>query len=70
MAIYGYNTLKVLIDAIDSGHQRSAELINHLNSLSNFQVLGGEIELAGQQRINRAINLFEFRDGNIQRLSD
>ncbi|HOX87427.1 MAG TPA: penicillin-binding protein activator [bacterium] len=70
MAIYGYNTLKVLIDAIDSGHQRSAELINHLNSLSNFQVLGGEIELAGHQRINRAINLFEFRDGNIQRLSD
>ncbi|MBN1541491.1 penicillin-binding protein activator [candidate division KSB1 bacterium] len=67
-ALYGYNVMKLLIETIDAGRRQREELLKNLDSLTSLPVLGGEIVFQGGRRVNRALNLLEFRDGNIRRL--
>jgi len=68
MESYGYDAMRVLIDAI-AHKQTSREAIkNHLDNLENFQGLRGPITLKGNDRVNSEIRILTFKNGTIQLL--
>ncbi len=68
MAVYGYNTMNLLIHAVDSGEREPEAIVRHLNSIEELPVLGGAVSFSRGERVNQSFNILEFRDGNIIRL--
>jgi len=65
MAIYGYNVMNILIDAIDQGKTSSTDIIEYLEDLNDHQGLGNEFTFSRENHVNQAVNILQFQDGNI-----
>ena len=65
MAIYGYNVMNILIDAVDQGKTSSSEIIEFLENLGNYEGLGSEFTFSKEHHVNQAVNILQFQDGNI-----
>ncbi|MBN1999381.1 penicillin-binding protein activator [candidate division KSB1 bacterium] len=66
MSVYGYNVMNVLLQAIDSGNVTRESIVEYLNSMPNYSGIGGEISFVNGGRVNTAVNILEFRDGNLR----
>ena len=69
MAIYGYNIMNLILDGIDKGNATANEMTAYLKGVSNFKGLGTGISFQANNRVNSAVNILQFQDGNIFRVN-
>ncbi len=70
MARYGYNMMNLIIDAVDAGHTKAADIADYLKQTKNFEGLGTKISLDNKNRVNNYVNILQFQDGLIQRINE
>ena len=68
LSLYGYNVMKLLIDAVERGNVTRNSLVHYLHEVDAFSGIGGEIAFKGHGGVNSAVQLLQFQDGNIHRL--
>jgi len=68
MESYGYDAMKVVIDAIAHKQTTRVGVKNHLDKLKNFQGLRGSITLMDNSRVNSEIRILTYRNGKIELL--
>lgn len=65
MALYGYNIMNLLIDAIDQGKSTTEEFVAFLENQKQYQGLGGKFSFSKDNHSNQSVNILQFQDGNI-----
>jgi len=68
MAIYGFNIMNMLLDGIEHGQTNAHDIAAYLKSLELYKGLGTNISFQ-KTRVNSAVNLLQFQDGNIYRVT-
>ncbi|MDZ7723995.1 MAG: ABC transporter substrate-binding protein [candidate division KSB1 bacterium] len=63
-ALYGYNIMTLIIHAVEQGYTTRDAILSYLENTRNFDVIGGEITF-DTDHVNQAVNILEFRQGNI-----
>lgn len=69
MAIYGYNIMNLIIDGVNQGNSTAQKFASYLKNVHNFKGLGANISFQNNKRVNSAVNILQFQDGNIMRIS-
>lgn len=64
MAVYGYNAISLLLQAIDHDRLGGGEIADYIKNCSSLKVLGGFISFQGKT-VNQTVSLLQFQDGNI-----
>ena len=64
MAVYGYNIMNLIINAVDEGQRTGRQIIDYLKNVNNFEGLGTTISFS-ENRVNDYVNILQFQDGNI-----
>lgn len=68
-ALYGYNIMKLVISAVEQGYTTRNAIYNYLTSTRDFNVIGGAITF-DKKHVNQAVNILEFREGNIRSVTE
>ncbi len=69
MAVYGYNVMNLILEAIGQGHLTGIEIANYLKNVENYQGLGTTISF-DEHNVNQFVNILQFIDGNIRQLNN
>ncbi|MBN1560228.1 ABC transporter substrate-binding protein [candidate division KSB1 bacterium] len=69
MALYGYNMMNLIIQAVDAGNLTARDIAAYLNSVREFDGLGTKISLHNRQ-VNDRVNILRFQDGIIYRVNE
>lgn len=69
MAIYGYNIMNLIISGLTQGNATAQKLAAYLKNVHNFKGLGTNISFQNGKRVNSAVNILQFQDGNILRIN-
>jgi branched-chain amino acid transport system substrate-binding protein len=70
LARYGYNVMNLIIDAVDAGNTKAADIAEYLKQTKEFEGLGTKISLDNKNRVNKYVNILQFQDGLIQRINE
>lgn len=69
MAQYGYNVMNLIIDAVDAGNTKAADIAEYLKNTKSFKGLGTSISLDNDRRVNDYVNILQFQDGLVTRVN-
>jgi ABC-type branched-subunit amino acid transport system substrate-binding protein len=67
MAIYGFNIMNLVLDGIEKGNTSANDIAEYLKSVKTYKGLGTSISFQDKNRVNSAVNILQFQDGNILR---
>jgi ABC-type branched-subunit amino acid transport system substrate-binding protein len=65
MAIYGYNIMSFVLEAIDAGNVTGKDIAHYLENVKLYSGIGGNISFYESNHVNNAVNILQFQDGNI-----
>ena len=65
MAIYGYNIMNLIVTGVEKGHTSGRSIAEYMDRIENFSGLGGNISFSGNNKVNKAVNILQFTEGNI-----
>lgn len=68
MAVYGYNVMNLVVQAIEQGHTTGIDIANYLKTINNYKGLGTTISF-DDQNVNQFVNILQFLDGNIRQIN-
>lgn len=69
-SLYGYNVMSLLIDIIDNGNIDSRSIVKSLQEVHYYAGIGGALSFTGKHRVNQAVNLFRYKDGVIELITN
>ena len=68
MAIYGYDTMNLIIEAVENGCVSQTDMVSYLNKVEGLVGLKNKITLRNTGRVNSEVNIIKFIDGNLVKL--
>ncbi len=68
MESYGYDALRILIDAVAHQQVTREKIKEHLDQLENFPGLRGPITFKGNNRINSQVRVLTYKGGRLEAL--
>jgi len=67
--VYGYDLMRLLSAAVDAGNISSADIVRYLEKMKNYIGLGGSYSFSESTHVNQSVNLLQYKDGVIQKLT-
>lgn len=67
-AFYGYDTMQLIIQAIENGVRTREAFVKYLETLDDFEGLRGMVSFAGSDRVNSRVHILQFKDGLVNKL--
>lgn len=67
-AYYGYDTMQLIIQAIENGVRTRDAFVKYLETLDDFEGLRGMVSFAGSNRVNSRVHILQFKDGLVNKL--
>ena len=68
MESYGYDAMRVVIDAVAHRQLTREDVRNYLNNVENFPGLRGPLTFKGNNRVNAQVRILTFKNGRIEPL--
>ncbi|MBN2412913.1 penicillin-binding protein activator [candidate division KSB1 bacterium] len=69
MSLYGYNIMNLIIQAVKAGYTNSRDIVSYLEKVNNYECIGGKISFIQNNRVNSAVNIIQFQDGNLYKIN-
>lgn len=67
-AFYGYDTMQLIIQAIENGVRTREAFVKYLEALDDFEGLRGQVSFYGSNRVNSRVHILQFKDGLVNKL--
>ncbi len=69
LSVYGYNVMNLIIQAVREGNTTREEIVNFLDNVKDFDGIGGKITFYQSGHVNKAVNILQYKDGNISKIN-
>ncbi len=69
MSLYGYNIMNLIIQSVKAGNKNSRDIVSYLEKVNNFECIGGKMSFIHNNRVNSAVNIIQFQDGNLFKIN-
>lgn len=63
--VFGYDAYNLIKHVTETGARNSEQIMESLNSLSNYNGIKGEISFQGNDRVNKEVNVLQFVNNRI-----